>query len=186
MPRVRVDDIFQEMNSVCNKRDKRKLNRVKETIYSLSNEVTLIIIVTDRSWSTFNPVVEATLNLALINHERFHAITMVRPSEWHEFANSLLSDAIGEKWNTVKNAIFDSNVYSDQFITKDASKNWIATTEALARVAAIIHCAPKYRKLVASCQLRSNPAALLELSDIVHKHWLTAESIIGWVDAQFW
>jgi hypothetical protein len=187
MPRSRVEGIFNEMRSTCGKRSQRKLNTIENKIKSLPESIFLVIVISDRPHNaSYSFLTNFAVRMSLINHERFHAITMCKPKEWHDLADSVLTTQIGERWTVVKDAILSSKTYSNKELTKEASGSWIATTEILARIATIIHAAPKHRKAVARYQLRSNPDDLISLSNMVQEHWLLAESIIGWIDAQYY
>lgn len=95
---------------------------------------------------------------SLRNHERFHAQTLRYNYEWYEIADSILTNRFGKLWTDIAKQIAELDCHED--LLDEQGYSWVAVAETIARVCAILHAKPKYRRHVAEYQLREHSTLL--------------------------
>lgn len=125
------------------------------------------------------------IHKSLINHERFHVITMMKPIEWHRAADSVLKNIFMENWETQRDALLINPAYSSM-IKDGCEESWVITMEILARIAAILHAPKNARNEIAQYQLSNASQELICVANEVEKRWQSAEGLVGWLDALYW
>lgn len=132
----------------------------------------------DLSWSE-----RACVHRSLVNHERLHATTMRRSDLWHAVADGVLESRFGDVWARPREAMLRLPTYASM-VSAGADEAQLATSEMLARVAAVLHAPRHMRQTAARYQLENEPDGLLELADAVYDRWSSTEALIGWLDAK--
>lgn len=149
-----------------------------------STHVSHVIVCTTRpSVGGIGWIDRACVHRSLVNHERFHATTMRRSKAWHTVADGLFEAEFGDVWSGPRAAMLALPTYASM-VSDGTDESWLASTEMLARVAAVLHAPIDRRPVVARYQLETDPVGLMLLSRAVLDRWSSAEGAVGWLDAR--
>lgn len=113
---------------------------------------------------------------ALINHERFHALTFAYPGEVINIIDHIMYLNFPERWGKFSQLLNGWQCHSS--IREIHGEAWVAVVEGLARIAAVIHSHPDQKRWIANSQFISDPELLLLLSKDVEKYFGSAEYLL--------
>ena len=119
---------------------------------------------------------------SLVNHERFHAITSRKEIEWYSNADYLLIRDYQKVWYDFGDKL--ALMANHSALLASQGLQWLAVTEGLARIAAVLHAPKKYREYVAKSQFPDDPALLVKISIMLEKQYKTIENFMICVDAE--
>lgn len=143
--RANIPDFIRWIKTIVkNKKLSKEVSDFETWANKLSKKINYICIFPSTSLSEIKIA-------SLRNHERFHAQTLRYNHDWYEMADCVLTDQFEKLWINIAKQIVELDCHEE--LVNERGYSWVAVAETLARVCAILHAAPKYRRQSASCQL---------------------------------
>ena len=130
--------------------------------------------------ATTNTVIDEIKRASLQNHERLHALTMRLHEQWYYVADEILIHRFGTFWFQLSDEVI--NIKHHTSIREAFGDVWVGISESLARIAAILHTDPKYRKIIASYQINRHSKLLYKFAIEFEKAYGSVENFIEIVD----
>lgn len=116
---------------------------------------------------------------SLKDHERTHALTLLKSHEWIKAADDLLLDKFRVKWFNLSIKIL--NIPQHKELRDQMGDIWTLIIEGLARIAAVNRARPWNREYVSRIQLRDDKE-LLDLCKEFRREFGSVENFIKIVD----
>ena len=166
---------------------KRELKILRRLAMIDVQKTTHVILIVDNpvEW-TFGFKRRAIIKRALRNHERMHALTMIKSKTWHVIADETMWYYMPVVWDKLATGLLSINIYARKLETnghEPATAAWFIVTELLGRVAAVLHAPKSQRQSIARHEMPTLSNELLELSAYIEDHWGSAEALLGWFDS---